>query len=122
MPFYEFSCSTGGRFTILRPLADRDAPATCSAGGRAWRVFSVPTIVWGPGVHPVRGVTWHELYDESPRELAHKAGIERYDPSLPHKPKPEPVNLNRFVPDRTEAEGATQRLQLKPVEGEQDYT
>ena len=119
--FYEFSCSSGSRFTIQRSIADRDLPALCPAGGRAWRVFSVPSIHWAPGTHPVTGISWHDLYDESPRELAHKKGIERYDPSFQHKPAPKPVNLRPYLADRTEAEGATQRMQLTPVEGESRY-
>lgn len=122
MPFFEYACSSGTRFTLLRSVDDRNLPATCPAGGDAWRVFSVPTIHWAPGTHPVTGISWHELYDESPRELAHKKGIERYDRNMPHKPKPEPVNLRRHLADRTEAEGASERLRPIPVEGEQPYT
>jgi hypothetical protein len=81
----------------------------------------VPRFHFAPGTHPVTGTTWHELYDESPRELAHRKDVERYDPSMPHKPKRTLKPLRDFVPDRTEAEGATQRLQLQPVEGETPY-
>lgn len=118
MPWYEFTCSTGGRFTIYRPFSESSAPATCSAGGKAWRVFSVPTIHWPRSLWN----QWSDVYpDISPKEMAKRKDIERYDPSLPHKPAVPPTDLRRFIPDRTEAEGATQRLQLQPVEGEQPY-
>jgi hypothetical protein len=110
------------RFTISRAIAERDLAATCPAGGNAWRVLSVPTIHWGPGVHPVRGTTWSELYDIGPKEMARRKDIERYDPSLSNKPELQPVSMKRFIPDRAQAEGATERLQPRPVEGEQPYT
>ena len=100
---------------------ERNDPATCPAGGVAWRIFSVPTIHWGPGTHPVRGTTWSELYDISPREMAQRKDIERYDPNARHKPPQPPVNMRRFLPDRSEAEGASERLRLSPLPGEQPY-
>ena len=121
VPLYEYSCSSGGRFTLFRTIAERDAPAVCAASGVAWRVPSVPTIHWAPGVHPVTGTSWHDLYDESPRELAHKKGVERYDPGMPHKPASTPAPMRRYIPDRSEAEGASERLKLNPVEGEGPY-
>lgn len=118
MPFFEYTCSSGGRFTILRTIADRDLPAQCAAGGQAWRVFSVPVIHWPRSLWN----QWSDVYpDVSPREMAKRKDVDRYDPSLPHKPQITPASTRRYLPDRTEAEGATQRLQLTPVEGEQAY-
>jgi hypothetical protein len=53
--------------------------------------------------------------------MAQRKDIERYDPSMANKPGLPPVNMRRFLPDRAEAEGASERLKLNPVPGEQAY-
>jgi hypothetical protein len=119
MTRYEYADAAGHRWDEERRVSARHDPATCPACGAAGaKQMSVPTIHWAPGTHPVTGTSWHDLYDESPRELAHKKGIERYDPTYQHKPEPAPVNMRPYLADRAEAEGASERLKPVPVEGE----
>lgn len=116
--FYEYTCSSGGRFTLFRSVADRNEPAQCAAGGTAWRVLSVPVIHWPKSLWN----QWSDVYpDTSPKEMAKRKDVERYDPNLANKPTPPPVDVRRYIPDRTEAEGASERLRLQPVEGEGPY-
>lgn len=119
MTWYEYACSDGHRWDHRRPVADRDLPTVCAQDGLTGRrVYSVPQILWPRSLWN----QWSDIYpDISPREMAKRKDVERYDPSLPNKPAPPPVNLRRHLADRTEAEGASERLRLQPVEGEQAY-
>jgi putative FmdB family regulatory protein len=86
MAFYEYECGCCGRFDRMRSVNERNDPISCSKGQPAQRVLSVPTITWAPGTHPVRGTSWYDIHDKSPRELARDPNVERYDPSGPVDP------------------------------------
>lgn len=66
----------------MRPLADRNLPAFCPEGGEGHRVFSVPTIHWPRALW----TQWSDVHTDSPRELAQRKDVERYDPTGPVAP------------------------------------
>lgn len=45
MPLYPYECRTGHRFDLLRPMAERDAPASCAhCGTSAARALAAPRL------------------------------------------------------------------------------
>lgn len=82
MPFYEYTCSSGRRWDVMRPVADRNLPILCSEGGLGTRVYSVPEIHWPRALW----TQWGDVHTKSAKELAHDPSVERYDPSGPVAP------------------------------------
>lgn len=120
MAFYQYQCDQGHAWEHVRPAARRHDPTFCdTCGAEGHKVMSVPTIHWPRSLWN----QWSDVYpDISPKEMAKRKDVERYDPTYQHKPTLTAPNLRRYLPDRTEAEGATERLKPTPVEGEQEYT
>lgn len=83
MPFYEYTCSSGQRWDVMRPVADRDLPIRCSAGGEGKRVYSVPVIHWPRSLW----TQWGDIHNRSAREMARDPSVERYDPAGPVAPQ-----------------------------------
>lgn len=93
MPRYEYRCPEGETREISCSLAERNDPRACPDHGTSLgRLFSIPTIHWTPGTHPVRGTSWYEVHDRSPRELARDPNIKRYDPSRARAAAPKPTD------------------------------
>jgi len=117
--FYEYeSQACGHRWEHYRQVAQRNDPSYCPHDGNPGRkVLSVPVIHWPRNLWN----QWSDVYpDVSPREMAKRKDVERYDPNLPHKPEPKPVDLKQFLPTPAEAEGAASKHPT-PVEGEGPY-
>lgn len=120
MAFYQYQCDQGHAWEHVRPAARRHDPSTCPIDGSAGhKVMSVPVIHWPRSLWN----QWSDVYpDTSPREMAKRKDIERYDPTYQHKPTLEQPRLHRYLADRHEAEGASEKLTRQPVEGESPYT
>lgn len=45
MPLYDYECTGCGGFALLRPIAERAAPAACpGCGGAAMRIIAAPAL------------------------------------------------------------------------------
>lgn len=104
MPFYEYQCECCGRWDAMRPVAARNDPARCSRGQPAKRVFSVPVIHWPRSLW----TQWSDVHSESPRELAARKDIERYNPSGPVAPVKDDTRpaIQRAFKDAVKMHGA----------------
>lgn len=50
MPMYEYKCTCGNRWTLLRRMADRNIPPCCHCGKKMSRMISAPTMhIWDAG-------------------------------------------------------------------------
>lgn len=103
MPVYQFTSTCGLSLPQARPVVEREAPFPCPAcSGLLRRDFAreLATITIAPV--PLNFFTqWSDLYDESPREMARRKNVERYDPTMQHKPQLNPIrfDLPRGVED-----------------------
>ncbi len=62
-------------------------------------------------------VQWGDVYDISPREMARRKDIERYDPSIPHKPE---IPRTHFDVPRGIDDIDTLVKHLAPVDGQHE--
>lgn len=135
---YGYGCHNCGSYRDeQRSIDERDRPTTCVAcGGLMQRDVAVQLRSITINPVPLNFYTqWSDVYTESPREMAKRKNIERYDPSLPNKPKPTPVRLNvprgiedvdtlvkAIAPVDGKSETSKMLERVAPVESERAYT
>ncbi len=100
MPVYQFASTCGFALEQVRAIAERAVSTLCpKCDGLLQRDFAseLATITINPV--PLSFYTqWSDVYDISPKEMAQRQDIERYDPSLPHKPSIPRVDFKRHLP------------------------
>lgn len=118
---YPYVCASGHADTQRRAAAARDQVQACPCGLPLER--DVATQLRSITINPVPMnffTQWSDVYPNiSQKEMARKAGVERYDPTLRHKPEVTPVNLHKHLP-----RGVTDVDQLvraiAPVDGKRE--
>ena len=110
MPKYPFVCGQGHQETHTLTFAELEMNSrviVCSCGEQAERDWQAQfQSQWLPPKLPRNlWTSWYSVHDRSPREMARDKNVERYDPSLPHKPAYKPPtdeqlkSLIRSIPD-----------------------
>ncbi len=116
-----FASTCGFAQEQARTIADRQTSSPCpSCNGLLLRDFSAElgTITIAPV--PLSFYTqWGDVYDISPKEMAKRKDIERYDPSTPHKPEIPRVNFRRHLPAGVNDVDALVKS-MAPVDGQHE--
>ncbi len=100
MPTYLFASTCGLALEQSRAIADRAESSPCPAcDGLLQRDFRAELATITIANTPLNFFTqWSDVYDISPKEMAKRADIERYDGSLQHKPQIPRVNFKKHLP------------------------
>ena len=120
MPVYPYVCESGHCFDQQRSVVFRDLPAVCADPCRQIALRDVGAQLRSITINsvPMNFFTqWYDVYDVSPKEMAKRADIQRYDPSTPHKPE---IPRTKFNLPRGIEDVDTLVKAIAPVDGQHE--
>lgn len=120
MPLYPYVCAAGHFYDLQRSPADRDRAEACSVcGGALQRDVAGQLRSITINAAPLNFYTqWSDVYpDISPREMAHRPGIERYRPGPRNKPE---IPRSHFPIPRGVEDVDTLIKMIAPVDGQRE--
>jgi putative FmdB family regulatory protein len=81
MATYDYRCMEGHVVEMVRPMAERESPVTCTCGRQSQVVFTpnAAGIRIPPNFQSKNGCpTWSDFYDRTEKEMAKDPNIEKY--------------------------------------------